>query len=213
MKTNTKQKLLLVILLLIGFSIQAQVKKSFTPRYNSTITGEVTMVGNNMLSRTATTNYNGEQDNHDFVDNVYVDIDADNTTFNSSSANLVNPKPGDPCLEIDKVLLYWAAADKGSENNGVEADNQPSWNFNDVKLMLPGQTTYTTLTADEIIYKETYSCVLVCNNSYVKNQNLHCEFKLNIVHFPKLNKFHINKKQLIISCKTIYLLIPHTNEK
>lgn len=48
------------------------------------------------------------------------------------------------------ALLYWAAADKEPSTNG---DNQPSWNYNDVKLMLPGQTSYTTVTADETIYR------------------------------------------------------------
>ncbi len=167
MKTNKKQELLLVILLLIGFALQAQVKKSFTPRYNSTITGDVTMVANNVLSRTATTDYNDELGNHDFVDNVYVDIDNDATTFNSSSANLVNPKPNDPCLEVDKVLLYWAAADKGLVNNGIEDDNQPGWDFDDVKLMLPGQTTYTTVTADEVIYRGRDENPHVYNDPYV----------------------------------------------
>ncbi|RAJ12047.1 hypothetical protein LY08_02548, partial [Olleya aquimaris] len=153
LKTNTKQKLLLVILLLIGFSIQAQIKKSFTPRYNSTINGDITIIANNTISRTATGSYTAAADNHDFVDNVYVDIDSDTSTFNSSNATLVNPAPNASCLEIDKVLLYWAAADKGLDVNGVETDNQPNWNYNNVKLRLPGQTSYSTITADEVIYR------------------------------------------------------------
>lgn len=125
------------------------------------------MVANNILSRTATGNYNGEEDNHDFTNNVYVDIDNDNSTFNSSSANLVNPIPNDPCLEIDKVLLYWAAADKGLINNGVEAENEPTWDFNNVKLMLPGQTSYTTVTADQVIYRGRDQNPHIDNDPYV----------------------------------------------
>ncbi|WAC02850.1 hypothetical protein N7U66_04240 [Lacinutrix neustonica] len=156
MKILSKNYSSLVLFILFAFGANiatAQVKKIFTPRYNETISGDVTMIANNVLSRTATTDYNGEDGNHDFSDNVYVDIDNDPSTFNSSSANLSNPKPNAACLTIESVLLYWAAADKGNIQNGVELDNQPNWNFNEVKLMLPNQVAYTTIVADDIIYR------------------------------------------------------------
>lgn len=137
-------------LLVFNSSVCAQIQKEFTPRFNDMINGDFTMIANNILSRTATEDYNGENDNHSFIDNIYVDIDNDNSTFNSSSANFVNPQPQLACLTIKKVYLYWAAADK--ENEAGE-DNQPDWNFNDIKLMLPGKNTYETLTADEVLYR------------------------------------------------------------
>ncbi|MBL7560233.1 SprB repeat-containing protein, partial [Olleya sp. YSTF-M6] len=167
-KINFIKQLLFIVILLVGLSVKAQVKKQFTPRYNSTLTGDVTIIANNMLSRTATGNYNGNGDNHTFTNNVYVDIDNDNTTFNSSSANLSNPRPNDPCLQIEKVLLYWAAADRGTDTpNGTQTDNQPNWNYNDVKLMLPGQTSYTTITADDVIYRGRDENPLINNDPYV----------------------------------------------
>ncbi|MEZ4793503.1 MAG: hypothetical protein R2783_08610, partial [Gelidibacter sp.] len=121
-----------------------------------------------MLSRHATDPYNGTSNNHDFTDNVYVDIDNDNTTFNSSSANFVNPQPSLECLTIKKVLLYWAAADK-EPTSDLNSENQPNWNYNDVKLMLPGQSTYTTLTASgsEIIYRGRSETAHFSNDPYI----------------------------------------------
>ncbi|MCF6295577.1 MAG: hypothetical protein L3J25_07790, partial [Flavobacteriaceae bacterium] len=136
--------------LLCGFFVKAQVQEAFTPRFNENVKGDITIIANNMLSRTATTNYNGNDGNHDFTNNVYVDIDNDSSTFNSSSANFTNPEPTIECLAIKKVFLYWAAADKEQDNGD---DNQPSWNYNDVKLMLPGQSNYTTITADDVIFR------------------------------------------------------------
>mgnify|MGYP000616227260 CR=1 FL=1 len=147
-----KPTLIILGFCLLVFSTHsfAQIKKEFSPRFNNMINGDFTMIANNVLSRTTTQDYNGDSDNHSFSDNVYVDIDNDSSTFNSSSANFVNPKPDLACLTIKKAYLYWAAADKETEDG---SDNQPDWNFNDIKLMLPGETNYSTLTADEVLYR------------------------------------------------------------
>ncbi len=136
--------------LLLSYTIKAQVQTAFTPRYNEAVKGDVTIIANNMISRTATADYNGNDDNHDFTDNVYVDIDNDNSTFNSSSANFTNPDVNVQCISIYKAFLYWAAADKELDNGD---DNQPTWNYDDIKIMFPGEATYTTMTADNVIYR------------------------------------------------------------
>ncbi|PHS02705.1 MAG: hypothetical protein COA80_00005, partial [Leeuwenhoekiella sp.] len=146
------------------FTSNAQLKNSFDVRYAETLRGNFTTIANNMMSRSSTGNYNGEDGNHDFTDNVYVDIDSDASTFNSSSANL-SSFGSSSCVSIKKAYLYWTAGDK--EPGSLSSDNQPNWNYNQVKVKLPGQTTYSTFTADEVLYRgrtehfqnDPYACV------------------------------------------------------
>ncbi|WP_166636680.1 Calx-beta domain-containing protein [Zeaxanthinibacter enoshimensis] len=138
-----------LVLFSFTFLAQAQEKKKFEPRYVGTVSGNVTMIANNVLNQHPINSYHGNTDNQDGT-GVYVDIDGDTSTFNSSSANLTNPEPGAGCLEFVKVYLYWAASDKEA---GGSTLNDESWAHNQLKLQLPGQTTYSTITADEVLYR------------------------------------------------------------
>ena len=149
---NRKTIFLTYTLVLIGVFASAQVATPFKERFSRSIEGGITIIANNMVSRTATGNYNGPDDNTT-QPSVYVDIDNDPTTFNSSSAEFINPEVTEPCIDILRAFLYWAAADAPSGIFGDE-DNQPDWDFNEVKLMLPGENEYTTVTADEVIYRD-----------------------------------------------------------
>ena len=141
---------------LIGYSAFAQVKAPFSPRFSDKINGDFTMIANNVVSEHATNDYTGGSDNNSIF-SVFVDIDSDSNTFNSSSANLANPSPSSTCLTFSHAYLYWAAANKenGLDNSGNETGNgnpEEVWPFDQVKVMLPGSSSYTTMTADEVIY-------------------------------------------------------------
>ncbi|TGV01141.1 gliding motility-associated C-terminal domain-containing protein [Flavivirga rizhaonensis] len=178
MKIFTKHinyhKIILIVFLLISAFTQAQLKKAFAPRFNEAVNGDFTIIANNMISTTATGNYNGGNDNDQFSNLVYVDIDTDDTTFNSSSANFVNPAPTTSCLTIKKVLLYWAAADQEPNELDPNSENQPDWNYNDIKLMLPSETAYTTYTADEVIYRGREDHIGAPHNGHFSNDPYIC---------------------------------------
>ena len=148
MKNIKALKILLIGFVFSVFNVSAQLLEPFSPRYSETLKGDIAVIANNTVSLNRTQPYNGELNNNG-LSMVNVDIDNDPTTFNSSSANLRNPAPNS-CLTIDKVLLYWAAADKDSP---VGVDNQPNWDYFDVKLRLPGETDYNTIRADEVIFR------------------------------------------------------------
>ncbi|WP_396600968.1 gliding motility-associated C-terminal domain-containing protein [Algibacter sp. R77976] len=171
-KSLVYHKVLLLAILLASAFTQAQVQQAFAPRFNEAVNGDFTIIANNTISRTATNSYNGGSNNHDGSNNnlVYVDIDGNSgigaNTFNSSSATFDNPSSGASCLTLKSVLLYWTAADR-EPGPDFASDNQPGWEFDDVLLMLPGETNYTLYEADEVIYRgrdthfsnEPYICV------------------------------------------------------
>ncbi len=184
-----KTSLLLIGVFSILFNfVNAQVATPFKERFSQSLGGNMTMIANNMVSRTAITDYNGE-DNNNVAPSVYVDIDNDDTTFNSSSATFNNPELTEPCIAILNAFLYWSAADAPAGIFGNQ-DNQPDWDFNDIKLMLPGETTYTTLTADEIIFRDRddvnnnfnnqpYVCVKDISEEVIKlQQNIYGRYQV-----------------------------------
>ncbi len=147
---NNKPTVVILFLILLGTCAYAQIQEPFAPRFSQSLNGDMTIIANNLVSQSATGDYNGTGDNHNFGNLVYVDIDSDPSTFNSSNAVFQNPTNNGACISVFRAFLYWAAADTEQHGGG---DNQPNWNFDDVKIMLPGQTTYTTVTADDVIFR------------------------------------------------------------
>ncbi len=97
--------LLFLLMLHIGVLLNAQVQEPFTVRFNQSLHGDFTIIANNMISRTATGDYNGSSNNDNFFNNVYVDIDNDSNTFNSSSAEFTNPDLSVSCITFLRHLF------------------------------------------------------------------------------------------------------------
>ena len=116
----------------------AQIVRNFTPRFTTNVPGDVALIGNTVMSCTGggncTNARNGNGGNIDDNDHnmQYVDIDADGTTFSSSSATLTLPAGA----TVLWAGLYWGGV------SGTATRNQ-------VRLATP-VAGYVTLTAAQL---------------------------------------------------------------
>src|SRR6218665_864769 len=145
----------LVILSGVSTSVNAQVKKAFTQRtsqYSPTkkiynVKGDFTMLGNTNLTPQ---NYSATTNNND-ASMVFVDIDNDANTFNSSSATLTIPTENGSvasCSNIVYAGLYWTGRSSASNVfNVTKGSVTRSFNKRVVKLKGPNATSYTEITA------------------------------------------------------------------
>ena len=101
----------------------------FTPRFNQDLKGDIQLIGNNILGPDNNAFNDGTVYNHN-VNMVYIDIDGDVSTFNSSSADLEIPNPG--CYQIIHAGLYWGAVTDGAEPITNVKFRGPSGGYNDV---------------------------------------------------------------------------------
>lgn len=144
---------LLIALLLLPLVTKAQTTVPFEKRYETQgINGDLTIIGNSILGDSPDTPYNGTTQNN-YIDMVFVDIDNDPTTFNSSSASFTTGS----CNRVIYAGLYWGA---------VAAPSDPA--PNEIKFKIPGGT-YQDLTADVslddmVYYKDVTSIVTSITN-------------------------------------------------
>lgn len=158
--TDTTQKsnfiyitlLLLIALLFIPLFTKAQTTTPFVQRYEKQgINGDLTLIGNSNVGESATVPYNGDTQNN-FIDMVFIDIDNDASTFNSSSANFTTAA----CNKVIYAGLYWGA---------VSAPTTPA--RNEVKFKIPGGA-YQDLTADiqlDVIYYKDVTAIVTANTN------------------------------------------------
>ena len=92
----------------------AQVVRSYTPRFTTKLAGDITLVGNTLMTcsgggscTNARNGTGGNVDNNDFT-MQYVDVDGVASTFNSSSAQLTIPAG---------ATVLWAGLYWGGDSN------------------------------------------------------------------------------------------------
>ncbi|MBC8766879.1 T9SS type B sorting domain-containing protein [Arenibacter sp. BSSL-BM3] len=168
MKLTFYSKIILTLVVLMGYAGISQEFNNFEVRYQNNIKGDLTFIANNIVNRdggTGTTrpvdaynnlSTNGSSNNetggannyNDYKNMQYIDVDSDASTFSSSSATLSYPSPD--CNQIRYAGLYWSAtypSAQGGQSLGTGRQND----FNKVKLKVPGGT-YVDITANEILY-------------------------------------------------------------
>lgn len=135
-----KMRALLFLFLGVVLSFSGHSQQQFNKRWDNggaNVKGGFALIGNNNLSNHPTDPYNGVQPNTQ-LGMVYVDIDNDPSTFQSSAATLDIQSNNPNCLKVKWAGLYW-----GSYYPGFPASR------NTVKMKLPGSTTYVDITANQ----------------------------------------------------------------
>ncbi len=130
---------IVVILLILGQQSFAQNLVPFSPRYDQAIKGDILLIGNSNVGLHVSDPYNGSQTNDNANAAVYVDIDGDASTFNSSSADLDIPSD-ESCYKIVYAGLYWSAVVNGSDP------------ISDIKFKVPG-APYVDVTGTQIYFQ------------------------------------------------------------
>jgi len=118
---------------------RAQVARNFTPRFNVQTTGDVTLIGNTIMTcaadgqcASAQAGGGGGNINNQNFTMQYVDMDGDATTFSSSSATLSLPSGATVLF----AGLYWGGFSAAASRNTA-------------KLALPGGG-YSVITAQQL---------------------------------------------------------------
>lgn len=108
----------------------------FAPRFATNDTGDIVLVANTLMTASSTDSGaaaaragTGTRLNNNDFQSMYVDIDSDATTFNSSQANLTLPSGS----QVLWAGLYWGAKSTSSARNTIRFDT-------------PATSTYVNLT-------------------------------------------------------------------
>ncbi|RXR24311.1 hypothetical protein [Flavobacterium stagni] len=157
MNANRLKKLLLGSLVLISsMEVSAQLSVPFKSRFEKHLKGDMAMIANTIVNRADYSNgpndayYNhtnqAKLNDEFFMD--YIDVDDDEATFSSSSAELYAENPSSK--KIIFAGLYWSATylfnegeQKGSEKY-IPVDPARE-NFTNILIKFPGKEKYTAI--------------------------------------------------------------------
>ncbi|OAB25259.1 hypothetical protein FBFR_14800, partial [Flavobacterium fryxellicola] len=165
-KSKIAYQLLLVfftLFLLFGlsFSMTAQVKIPFKERTSTfsplkktyNVKGDFTIIGNTNLTLQ---NYGNDITNNNPM--VYVDIDSDSKTWNSSSSTLSLPTDNgvaSSCSNIVYAGLYWTGRASDIDTNdflvsATKGSTTKNFDKRVISFKGPGESNYTSITASSI---------------------------------------------------------------
>ena len=113
-----KRIILLQCFFLAAFLTATAQTETFNERYKATVKGDMIVVGNTVIGTTKTGDYNRQDLNNNDNKQVFIDIDNDPATFNSSSAEVKDPNPSSSCpRKVKKAYLYWVSFPLSENNN------------------------------------------------------------------------------------------------
>ena len=145
--------LLLLALLFLPLIASAQTTVPFEKRFETAgINGDLTIIGNTILGPSSNTPYYGTDLNNN-INMVFIDIDGDPATFNSSSATFTT----NSCNRVIYAGLYWGA---------YLAPTTPA--PDQVKFKIPGgayQDLVADVNLDKVYYKDVTSIVTTTSNA------------------------------------------------
>ncbi len=131
MKKPTFSRIVIIATaMMICFQSYAQNYEPFAPRFNQDLKGDIVLIGNNILGPDNNAFNNNGVFNHN-VDMRYIDIDSDDSTFSSSSADLDIANPN--CYKIIYAGLYWGAVNPGDEPITSVKLKGPLGDYNDIQ--------------------------------------------------------------------------------
>ncbi|WP_458699550.1 hypothetical protein ACKGJI_06885 [Sulfurospirillum sp. 1307] len=112
--------------------------RSFTLFKQDNIRGNIKMIGNSVLKKSSGCANSTTQNNDILAE--YADMDSDDSTYNSTSADLVLPK-GIKSDDIVYALLYWQGRVDSNYDAGINGRN--------IKLKLHGSSNYKIITSED----------------------------------------------------------------